>query len=212
MKGKLVTWKADKAFGFIQPDEGGKDVFVHLRDFGEIARAPRVGDLVQFQRVKDGAGRYRAADVAVSGLPRKSAARSSTERSASSSGEMHVEAWRWFVVAAFAAVLVALMLGTALPLIVPPVYVVASLIAVMLYAFDKAAAMNKRWRTTESTLLIAGLLGGWPGALVAQGMFRHKSRKVEFLAPFWITVAINCALLAWASSGKGAAAMRGVLY
>jgi uncharacterized membrane protein YsdA (DUF1294 family)/cold shock CspA family protein len=212
MRGKLVTWKADKAFGFIRPDEGGKDVFVHLRDFGEIARAPRVGDVVQFQRVKDGAGRYRAADVAVSGLPRKSAARARPGRDNSPSGEVHVAAWRWFVVVAFAAVLVVLVLKTALPLIVPPVYVVASFIAVLLYAFDKAAAMNKRWRTTESTLLIAGLLGGWPGALIAQGMFRHKSRKVEFLAPFWISVAINCALLAWASSAKGGAAIRSLLY
>lgn len=212
MRGKLVTWKADKAFGFIRPDEGGKDVFVHLRDFGEIPRAPRVGDVVQFQRVQDGAGRYRAADVAVSGLPRKSAAKNRPAGGTSPSGEVHVAAWRWFVVVAFAAVLVALVLKTPLPLIVPPFYVVASLVAVMLYAFDKAAAMNGRWRTTESTLLIAGLLGGWPGALIAQGMFRHKSRKVEFLAPFWISVALNCALLAWASSGKGAAAIRGLLY
>jgi uncharacterized membrane protein YsdA (DUF1294 family)/cold shock CspA family protein len=212
MRGKLVTWKAEKAFGFIRPDEGGKDVFVHLRDFGEIPRAPRVGDVVQFQRVQDGAGRYRAADVAVSGLPRKSAAKNRPAGGTPPSGEVHVAAWRWFVVLAFAAVLVALVLKTPLPLIVPPVYVVASLVAVMLYAFDKAAAMNGRWRTTESTLLIAGLLGGWPGALIAQGMFRHKSRKVEFLAPFWISVALNCALLAWASSGKGAAAIRGLLY
>jgi uncharacterized membrane protein YsdA (DUF1294 family) len=89
--------------------------------------------------------------------------------------------------------------------------VVASLIAFLLYAFDKAAAMNRRWRTTEATLLLTGLLGGWPGALVAQGLFRHKSKKMEFLVPFWFSVALNCAFLAWACSHAGAGTIRSVV-
>jgi uncharacterized membrane protein YsdA (DUF1294 family) len=84
-----------------------------------------------------------------------------------------------------------------LPIAVPAAFLVASLVAFLMYAFDKSAAMNRRWRTKESTLLVVGLLGGWPGALVAQGMFRHKSSKVSFQAAFWLTVIANSAAVVW---------------
>jgi uncharacterized membrane protein YsdA (DUF1294 family) len=84
-----------------------------------------------------------------------------------------------------------------LPLLAPAAFFVISLATFLLYAFDKSAAMNQRWRTKESSLLVAGLLGGWPGALVAQGMFRHKSSKSSFQAAFWFTVIVNCAAIAW---------------
>ena len=58
---------------------------------------------------------------------------------------------------------------------VAAVYVVASLIAFMAYAFDKSAARHRRWLTLEATLHWFGLACGWPGALLAQQMLRHKS-------------------------------------
>jgi uncharacterized membrane protein YsdA (DUF1294 family) len=64
-----------------------------------------------------------------------------------------------------------------------------------LYSLDKAAAEAGRWRTSEGTLLLWGLLGGWPGALVAQKVRRHKSRKQPFQFLFWLTVVLNCGLL-----------------
>jgi uncharacterized membrane protein YsdA (DUF1294 family)/cold shock CspA family protein len=211
MQGTLVTWKPDKGFGFIRPAGGGKDVFVHLRDFGGIARTPRVGDVIRFQRVNDGQGRYRAADVEVAGLPRKAAGTQRPRRNTRESGELRAEPWRWLVAAGFAAILAILATRTALPVMVLPVYVAASLIALLLYAFDKSAAMNRRWRTTEATLLLAGLLGGWPGAVIAQGLFRHKSSKLAFLVPFWLSVVLNCAFLAWACSTAGAAAIHSLI-
>ncbi len=210
-QGTLITWKSDKGFGFIRPDGGGKDVFVHLRDFGDIARAPRTGDAIRFQRVSDGTGRYRAADVEIKGLPRKSIKSARPGRRQEEPRNLRVGTWRWLVVAAFAGILVILALSNALPLILLPVYVVASLAAFLLYALDKVAAMNGRWRTTESTLWLVGLAGGWPGALLAQGLFRHKSRKLAFLVPFWISVAANCAFLAWACGRTGATAIRGLV-
>jgi len=41
------------------------------------------------------------------------------------------------------------------------------------------------------------VIGGWPGALVAQEVFRHKSRKLSFRLVLWTTVALNCGALAW---------------
>ena len=66
-----------------------------------------------------------------------------------------------------------------------------------LYGADKSAAQKGRWRTRESVLHVLALIGGWPGALVAQRMFRHKTKKQPFQVVFWCTVGGNCIALAW---------------
>lgn len=65
------------------------------------------------------------------------------------------------------------------------------------YAADKSAARNGRRRTPERTLHLLALAGGWPGALLAQRVHRHKTKKTSFLTMFWLTVALNCAALGW---------------
>jgi uncharacterized membrane protein YsdA (DUF1294 family) len=40
----------------------------------------------------------------------------------------------------------------------------------------------------ERTLHLLALLGGWPGAILGQRHFRHKTRKVSFLFAFWAVV------------------------
>lgn len=59
------------------------------------------------------------------------------------------------------------------------------------YYLDKRAAQSGAWRTQESALHAMALFGGWPGALIAQQMFRHKTKKQPFQAIFWLTVAGN---------------------
>jgi uncharacterized membrane protein YsdA (DUF1294 family) len=72
-------------------------------------------------------------------------------------------------------------------------YVASSLACGVAYALDKSAALAGRWRIPEKTLLLLGLMGGWPGAIVAQQMFRHKTSKQPFRAAFWFTVVLNVA-------------------
>tara|TARA_R110001583_G_C5670239_1_gene410768 strand:+ start:2911 stop:3639 length:729 start_codon:yes stop_codon:yes gene_type:complete len=72
-KGILKAWKEDKGYGFIKPDHGGQDIFVHIRDFGNIPRSPRVGDVIHFQPMKDKDGRSRAGDTNIEGLARSPA-------------------------------------------------------------------------------------------------------------------------------------------
>jgi uncharacterized membrane protein YsdA (DUF1294 family) len=97
---------------------------------------------------------------------------------------------------AFVALLAGWLLQ-ALPFGVVLVYAVMSDVALFVYAFDKSAAVRGGWRTQEVTLHVVALLGGWPGALLAQDLFRHKSRKVEFQVVFWITVFVNVVGLVW---------------
>ncbi|RYD65367.1 MAG: DUF1294 domain-containing protein, partial [Verrucomicrobiaceae bacterium] len=58
--------------------------------------------------------------------------------------------------------------------------VVASAVAWICYRNDKKRAESGQWRIPEAQLHLIELLGGWPGALLAQRRFRHKTRKVSF--------------------------------
>jgi uncharacterized membrane protein YsdA (DUF1294 family) len=70
-------------------------------------------------------------------------------------------------------------------------YGLASLITFIIYLIDKSAAQAGRWRVPEKTLHTLALVGGWPGAWIAQRMFRHKTSKKEFQVVFWLTVVLN---------------------
>lgn len=93
----------------------------------------------------------------------------------------------------FALVYTGATLAWDLPLLVAAAYVVTSLSCFVAYAIDKSAARKGGWRTPERTLLLLGLVGGWPGGLLAQQWLRHKSSKRSFQHLFWITVAANVA-------------------
>jgi uncharacterized membrane protein YsdA (DUF1294 family) len=105
-----------------------------------------------------------------------------------------------FALAIAAALGVAWWLGK-IPAFVIGGYGAMSVFAFCLYWRDKAAAQRGDWRTSEKALHFAAVFGGWPGALVAQDVFRHKSSKASFQIEFWSTVVINCAVMAWLVRG-----------
>ena len=75
------------------------------------------------------------------------------------------------------------------------------------YGFDKRRASTGGRRVPERTLHLLALLGGWPGAIVAQRRFRHKTKKVPFLAAFWGAVVLHAVLvgaIAYTLFGGGA--------
>ncbi|MRW83968.1 DUF1294 domain-containing protein [Pseudoduganella sp. FT26W] len=74
-------------------------------------------------------------------------------------------------------------------------YGVASVACFIAYALDKSAAVDRRQRISERTLLLLGLFCGWPGGLLAQQLLRHKSSKISFQIKFGLTVLLNVALV-----------------
>jgi uncharacterized membrane protein YsdA (DUF1294 family) len=60
-------------------------------------------------------------------------------------------------------------------------------------------------------LHLIALAGGWPGALLAQKVLRHKSSKQSFQVVFWVTVLLNCAALSWLLTPAGALALGSML-
>jgi len=184
-QGRITSWKDDKGFGFITPNGGGEPVFAHIKSFANRQRRPVGNELVTYELAVESKGRSRAENVAFVG-----------ERApASGVGDRRSPA-PLFAVSFVAIVATAALSGT-LPLWVLWTYLGASAVAFIAYAADKSAAMNDRWRTQESTLHLFGLLGGWPGALAAQRILRHKSKKASFQGMFWTTVVVNCAAFFW---------------
>jgi uncharacterized membrane protein YsdA (DUF1294 family) len=80
-----------------------------------------------------------------------------------------------------------------LPPLVGGAYLVLSLSCFVAYAIDKSASKSGNWRTPEATLLLLGLVGGWPGAVLAQQWLRHKTAKAAFQWKFQVTVVLNLA-------------------
>jgi uncharacterized membrane protein YsdA (DUF1294 family) len=76
------------------------------------------------------------------------------------------------------------------PLVVPwplAIYGIVSAVTFVLYGYDKGMARRNEWRVPEAVLHFIELLGGWPGATIARGIFRHKCgrRKANFRAVTW---------------------------
>lgn len=105
--------------------------------------------------------------------------------------------------AAFFAVLGALVLAEYLPLWVWLLYLLMSVLTFAFYALDKSAARAGRWRISELKLHYLALLGGWPGAMYAQSLLRHKTQKRSFRLGYYLTLALNLALLGYLVSFGG---------
>ena len=183
VKGKISQWDDDKGFGFIQPLLKGERVFVHIKALQNRARRPVVGEVVTYTIGKDEQGRLQAQQLTFAGEKRKiNKARTSAK-------------WHLWCVLVFAAVIGVAVATAKLPLYVVLVYAGLSVCTFVAYWLNKRKAKAGRWRTPESSLQFMALLGGWPGALLAQSYLRHKSQKRAFLTVFWFSVLVNLAAL-----------------
>jgi uncharacterized membrane protein YsdA (DUF1294 family)/cold shock CspA family protein len=188
-RGCLSEWNDERGFGFITPSAGSGRYFVHVSAFSHQGVRPAQGEPVWYQLGHDDRGRT----VAIAARHIESDMRMDARVEPRQSGT----ALPGLVLAlGFLVLVLALVPLAHVPLAVPGFYLFASAASFVLYASDKAAAEAGRWRTAESTLHLFAAFGGWPGALVAQSVFRHKTRKASFRAVFWVTVALNCAVTA----------------
>lgn len=108
------------------------------------------------------------------------------------------------LMAAWAAMLAWGVRAGEIPLWVLGAALSINVLTVLVYALDKSAARNGQQRTPESHLHLISLIGGWPGAWLAQQLLRHKSSKAAFLRRYWLMVALHFAgVTAWALGWLG---------
>ncbi len=184
--GVLAEWNDDRGFGFVEA--GGRRTFVHISAFDPAGGRPQSGDFVQFEVGTESDGRPCA--VRAARLYGRSAQRTRRPARRGAMGAMS-----FIPVAAVAAYLAVAVGLLGVTVWCPLAYLVLSGVAYLLYAADKRAAVAGEWRTPERTLLLVSLLGGWPGAVVAQQVLRHKNRKTSFQVASWLAALANVLVL-----------------
>ncbi len=183
-EGVIRSWNEERGFGFIEPTQGGQDIFVHIKAFPRGATRPAIGQRVSFEVELGPQGKKRArkAQTVQPARLRTRARENSPTRWGTAS---------LFAIPAFLVVYVATDLLWRPPTWLALVYLATSAVTFLAYAIDKSSARRGAWRTSESTLHALAIAGGWPGALLAQQILRHKSAKAEFRSVFWVTVSVN---------------------
>jgi len=197
--GTISNWNEEKGFGFITPKAGGKDIFLHINDYSRIHKKPFKGLEVKYILNTDAKGRKCATEV----FPLRG--------HKNNGREIRQKIFSIFVFISFGCVTYFLHSYNYIPAIIVGLYAILSILAFLMYAKDKNAAEWGEWRTQERTLHTIALLGGWPGAAIAQSFLRHKSKKLSFRIIYWMTVIINCAGLYWLITPQGNLWLKSIL-
>jgi len=183
-EGRLKAWNDERGFGFIDPVQGGQEIFVHIKSFPPRSGRPVLDQAVSFEVELNSQGKKRAMNV----QPLRSTRNARRPRN-----ELPAQ-WgtaSLLAIPAFLVVYLSVAVAWGVPKHFAIAYAVVSVVFFFAYAVDKSAARSGGWRTSESTLLVLGLACGWPGAILAQQLLRHKSNKPSFRSAFWGTVALN---------------------
>ncbi|MEQ1737513.1 MAG: DUF1294 domain-containing protein, partial [Rhodoglobus sp.] len=177
--GVVKAWNPDRGFGFVTRD-GAPDLFLHIKAFPRGASDPSIGDEVTFEVEVQPDGKERAAQARLADETYVPPVRPTSPIVGA------------LAILAFAAIysLVEVYWGP-LPIWVLFLYLGVSAITFGAYAIDKSAARLKQARVAETSLILLGMFGGWPGAILAQQLLRHKTTKQTFRAVFWASVLIN---------------------
>lgn len=189
--GTIVKWNENKGFGFIKPKSGGKDIFAHISEYSKAHKMPNEGLKVNYFLSTDPRGRKCAVEI------RPLSGHKNNGR------ELRQKGTAFFLSSLLVCALGTLYILKHIPPHIIGIYLVISIITFFFYANDKNAAQQGKWRTAESTLHLLALLGGWPGAAIAQAYLRHKSKKLSFRIVYWLTIIGNCIGLYWLTTPDG---------
>lgn len=213
LTGSVVFWRDDKGFGFVLCQQTQQKLFFHIRDQTGAGGRPQNGDQLHFSQAKDKRGRDIAAPWRLSNA--KTAAQTAAKTTAIAANISHSpkptdnsihyanQLALLFRIAFLIAVLAALLFGR-LPYVLPLLYLEASIFTYWLYKADKEAAIARHGnRLAEESLQLFALIGGWPGAYLAQRQLAHKRSKLSFRREFGFVILGNALLVSWLLSPWG---------
>lgn len=67
-KGKLKRWNDDKGFGFIIPENGNNEIFIHISALKNMSRRPVAGDVILYQLHIGNDGKSKAINAKIDGV------------------------------------------------------------------------------------------------------------------------------------------------
>jgi uncharacterized membrane protein YsdA (DUF1294 family)/cold shock CspA family protein len=204
LTGRVVFWRDDKGFGFVVCDQTEQKLFFHIRDFEVPNPRPGEGDMLSFKLGQDRKNRPIAVALAVQQQAQPKASTNTTQRIVPVVDLDYTQDVALYFRCAFLVLVVIALLFGSLPYVLPVLYIEASLFTFWLYQADKNAAIARQsTRLPEQSLQLFSLIGGWPGALIAQKKLAHKRSKFLFQREFWLVVIGNSILLIWLLSHHG---------
>jgi len=180
-KGKVTQWRNDRGFGFIQANNEKGEIFFHENFLLNQSKRPIVGDEVAFEIVTTPEGKKRAERIVLKGEY------DPIQR------DKILDVVYIFLSLLFLVTIGFLVLIKKIDPIFLIFYCFFSVLTFFVYWWDKVKSKIKEWRTPENTLHFLAFIGGWPGALIAQRVLHHKSRKKSFLICFYATLVLNMA-------------------
>lgn len=177
MRGVVTSFFADKGYGFIKPDDGSGNVFVHISEVAGRGVLD-VGRRVDFTPVPT-----------QKGLEARSVVPGGRQRSPK-------------VTTALIGVGLALLATAAGALVVGGPWLAwwlgaINIVTLVFYGWDKRQAQLQGFRVPEFTLLGLGALGGTPAGLLGRLRFRHKTAKTSFRVKFWAIAVAQLAVILW---------------
>jgi uncharacterized membrane protein YsdA (DUF1294 family)/cold shock CspA family protein len=191
MKGVLTTWNDERGFGFVAPAVGGPDVFAHISAFPADTPRPVIGDEIGYELEFSAEGKPRAAHASITSLAPVRTRSPEPAQHSRLAPTPRASRLGYLAVLGFIGIGFVVALIRPVPYWVWILYAGMSFATFVAYALDKRAAETAGWRLSEGSLLAMGLACGWPGAVIAQQVTRHKTLKMNFQVVFWVTVMVN---------------------
>ena len=172
MKGIISQWHDNKGYGFIKPDHSPQQqYFFHVSDVDGSRHAIALNAQVSFEL---DASNEKVAAKNVRLINSTLAVRAFYQMAIYGGLPLlALSSWYWIEPLIFGG------------------YLLMSLLTFIAYWFDKSKAESGLWRTPEYKLHLMELLGGWPGALAAQRVFRHKIRKISYQLMLWLIISVH---------------------
>ncbi len=187
--GQINDWNDDRGFGFVLISGSGARHFVHIKSFDTHQQRPKNGDWVTFELAPQRGREARAERV------RYASQRGDVSRTTQRNGGRRFVI-DWVLAGVWCAALGASVVFDLLPRSALAVVAAGALVAFVMYNLDKRRAERNERRTPEGNLLAVSAVG-WPGALAAQQLFRHKSAKRSFYYSFRAIALCELGAVGW---------------